>query len=178
MDFARATAAKVARDLPIDVEDAIQIGYEGLIQAAQRFDISKHDPTIGDLDTNFKSFAYPRIRGAVIDKSRSDTFVKRRGLEKGISFQFTSIDERWSNADGSDSEVPVIQIEALSGDPDLQIDFERALKVLNDRERRVVMALAVGAKGHELAEELQVSESRVSQLASSARQKLTVAMTG
>jgi DNA-directed RNA polymerase specialized sigma subunit len=44
MDFARNTAAKTARDLPIDVDDAIQIGYEGLIQAAHRFDVAKYDP--------------------------------------------------------------------------------------------------------------------------------------
>lgn len=176
LDFARNTAAKTAQELPIEMEDAIQIGYEGLVQAARRFDISQFDPSRGDLDTNFKSFVYPRIRGAVIDKVRSDSFIKRRGAEKGMTAKMVSLNLHNHYEDGKEMGDPAIQIEAVSHDPDLVLDFERAIKTLTDRERRVVMALAVGAKGSELAEEFQVSESRVSQIASEARQKLVTAM--
>lgn len=175
MDFARRSACKVVTslDLPIEIDDAIQYGYEGLIQAAHRFDASEFDPTLGTLDNNFKSFAYKRIVGSVIDKVRSGNFVKRRGVEKGIHFHMESIDEY---REGEYGDMPAVQLEAISGDPDLSIDFKNALKVLNDRERHIVLSLAVGMRGHDLAEELGLSDSRISQLAADARSKLAKAM--
>ena len=157
-------------DLPLDVEDAIQAAYAGLVEAAQRFDFTKHDPAISDLDTNFKSFAYLRIRGSVIDESRKMSFVRRRGLEKGMRVYMDSIDEM---RDGAESGLmPAVQVAALEEDADLIIDFETALDTLTDRERRVVLALAVGGRGKELAEEFDITESRVSQIAKEARDKL------
>lgn len=175
MGFARNTAVKVvkSRNLPLEFDEAIQAAYEGLVKAATRFDIDKHDPEIGDLDTNFKSFAFLRIQGAVIDESRRGSFVRRRGLEKGLHFDMTSLDATY---EGEDGEVPVLQLESVSADPDLAIDFQYAFDALSDREQRVVMGIAVGAKGAELATELGVSESRVSQIASEARIKMTEKM--
>lgn len=168
--FARSVAVKTAESLPIEMEDAIQIGLEGLCKAAQRFDLDRHDPSLGDIDTNFKSFAYPRIRGAVIDHVRGDGFIKRRGIEKGMKANFVSLDEPFRlKESGSDL---YIELEAVTGDTDLVLDFEDAMTALTERERYVVLALATGKKGRELAEELGVSESRVSQINSDAKAKL------
>lgn len=170
MSFAKNVAGKIAGNLPISFEDAQQCAYEGLVEAAARFDISKHDPTISDLDSNFKSFAYLRIYGSVMDEARQSSFVKRRGIEKGMRVHMQSMDEMLDLEDGSTT--PRLQVAALEGDIDGRIDFESALEALSDREHTVVMGLATGVKGWELAEEFGVTESRISQIASEARDKL------
>jgi RNA polymerase sigma factor for flagellar operon FliA len=50
-----------------DVEDLISAGTVGLVKAARAFDKSK--------DVDFKTYAYIRIRGAVIDELRGRSFV-------------------------------------------------------------------------------------------------------
>ena len=177
--FARAVAAKEAAELnlPISIEDAIGAAQLGLVEAASRFNFEQHDPTRGDIDTNFKSFAYLRIRGSVIDEARRNSIVKRRGHEKGVRVQMLSLDEYGVNNYGDEYNEPLIQLEAISADADMVIDFESALDVLTPRERKVVMGLAVGARGRELAAELGVTESRVSQISSEARNKLLERMT-
>lgn len=174
--FARSVAVKTARSIPgqpLEIEDAIQIGMEGLCKAAQRFDLERHDPKLGDIDTNFCSFAYPRIKGAVIDAVRTHGFVKRRGIEKGITAHFVSLDApiRLDEHVSTGREM-YIELEAISGDQDLVLDFEDAMGTLSEREQYVVLALATGKKGRELAEELNVSESRISQINSDAKGKL------
>lgn len=169
--FARNVATQVIRKVPIEREDAIQAAMVGLVQAAGRFDVAKHDPSKSSVDEYFKSFAYPRIRGSVIDQARRDSFVRRRGLERGVKFNMVSLDKTIERGDGG-SDLPVVDLAAITGDPDLKIDFERALGTLTDRERHVVLSLAVGARGWELAEELSVTESRISQISTEARKKL------
>lgn len=174
MPFAKNTAVKVAKKLPIDPDDAIQVAYEGLVNCAQRFNPEKHDPLQSPIDNYFKAYIYPRISGAVIDQARRDTFAKRRGLEKGIKFRMDSLDATREGEDGND--MPVIDLASITGDPDLKIDFERAMLKLTDKERHVIMSLAVGGRGWEIAEELGVTESRISQISTEARKKLLAAM--
>lgn len=173
LGYAKSVAVKTSLGLPISTEDAIQCGYEGLLEAARRFDIGEYDPERGDIDTHFKSFAYRRIGGAVYDQSRRDSFVRRRGLEKGLKVTMSSIDNFYESDAG---QVPEIQLESLAEDPDLRMDFEAALDSLTERERYVVMAMAVGARGSELADKLGVSESRISQISTKARGKIAERM--
>jgi RNA polymerase sigma factor (sigma-70 family) len=174
MPFARKLAANLSRNLPIEAEDAVQVAYIGLIEAAQRFDPEKHDPTRSPLDQYFKSFAYQRISGSVYDEARRQTFVRRRGLEKGLRVFIDSLDAT-RTSDGGD-ELPAIDLAALAGDPDLKIDFDLAMKNLTPKEQKVIMALSYGLRGWEIAQDLGVTESRVSQIATEARRKLAEAM--
>ena len=60
-----------AMGLPSDqYDDFVAAGYLGLVEAAERFDFS--------CGSNFKSFAYLRIRGAVIDCIRSNSQLSGR----------------------------------------------------------------------------------------------------
>ncbi|MEM6957251.1 MAG: sigma-70 family RNA polymerase sigma factor [Myxococcota bacterium] len=61
-------------DLRGDVDDLIAYGMEGLVQAKGRF-----DPERG---VKFNTFAYYRIRGAIIDGVRRSTFFSRRAYAK------------------------------------------------------------------------------------------------
>ena len=57
-----------------DADDLISAGTVGLVRAARAYDPSKH--------TEFKTYAYIRVRGAVIDELRSQSFsspsIRRR----------------------------------------------------------------------------------------------------
>lgn len=173
-EYARNVGAQAARNIPktaaLSYEDCLQEARIGLIEAARRFDATKHDPHGADIDTHFKSFAYPRIRGAVFDASRRSSFVRRRGLEKGLSFDMVSIDAPSGLSD--DGMMPLYQLAAVEGDPDLMIDFEAALKTLSEREQFIVMSFGAGVTGKEIAKQLNVTESRVSQISTGAKKKL------
>lgn len=54
----------------VDVEDLVAYGYEGLLQAWRRY-----DPTS---KSAFKSFAYYRIRGAMLDGCRKEGWAPRK----------------------------------------------------------------------------------------------------
>jgi RNA polymerase sigma factor for flagellar operon FliA len=57
-----------------DHEDLLACGYEGLVEARQRF-----DPARG---VQFKSFAYYRVRGAVLDGVRRMAYLPRRAYAR------------------------------------------------------------------------------------------------
>jgi RNA polymerase sigma factor for flagellar operon FliA len=60
--------------LECDVEDLVAFGYEGLLEAHKRFDASR--------GVQFKSFAYYRVRGAVLDGVRRMAYLPRRAYAR------------------------------------------------------------------------------------------------
>ncbi|MDR1741431.1 MAG: FliA/WhiG family RNA polymerase sigma factor [Synergistaceae bacterium] len=58
----------------LDYEDLLSFGVFGLIDAVERFDMSK--------GFSFQTFAVPRIRGAILDELRKYDWVSRTGREK------------------------------------------------------------------------------------------------
>ncbi|GHS94687.1 RNA polymerase sigma factor [Synergistales bacterium] len=58
----------------LDYEDMLSFGVFGLLDAIDRFDISK--------GFSFQTFAVPRIRGAVLDELRKYDWISRTGREK------------------------------------------------------------------------------------------------
>jgi len=185
MDYAKGISTQLAWKLPLqhkpnhkygiplEVEDIIAIGYVGLVQAAKRFDITSHDPSRATLNTNFKSYAYTRIRGAIIDECRKATFVRRRGLEKGIQFQMISLDLPMQSDDG---DFTTWQLLSPDDNPDAWLDFQRIFETLTEREQRIIGGLMEGQTGRQLATEFNVTESRISQIAGEARTKLKEGM--
>jgi len=167
--IARQTAIKLPigekYGIPMDIQDCVQIGYVGLVQAAQKFDASDYDPKRGSLETLFRSYAYNRIRGAIIDEVRRQTFVRRRGIEQGIKFQMLSMDYETNDDAG------VLQV-GFEENNDAWIDIVQAIDILDERESKVILGLTIGVSGRELAEDLGITESRISQIAQQARRKL------
>jgi RNA polymerase sigma factor for flagellar operon FliA len=66
------TRAQLALDTP--VEDLVAFGFQGLLEARQRFDASK--------GVAFKSFAYYRVRGAILDGVRAMARLPRRAYAR------------------------------------------------------------------------------------------------
>ncbi len=58
----------------LDEEDMIQRGIMGLIAAAEKFDPSRR--------VAFKTYAIPRIRGAILDELRKDDWIPRSARKK------------------------------------------------------------------------------------------------
>lgn len=170
MDYAKKVAVqtKFKLKLPLETEDAVQAGYEGLVIAARRF---QHRL---DLDAQFKSYAFYRIRGSVIDESRRMTITHRRGHESGDRVLIMSTDEYRQSSDGSDLPEPKIQLSAKILEPSMSMDIQKSMEPLTDRERYVVVGRAIGLKGWEMANELGVSIMRVSQIAAAGTSKMLV----
>src|SRR5512136_2816041 len=80
LPFVEALARRMAASMPnsIDIDDLVQDGVMGLIDAAQRFDESR--------GIKFETFAERRVRGAMIDALRREAWPRgvrrvRRELE-------------------------------------------------------------------------------------------------
>ena len=74
--FVRGIAKHTSLQLEIegDLDDLVAAGFEGLLEARKRF-----DPARG---VAFKSFAYYRVRGAVIDAVRQNAYLPRRAYAR------------------------------------------------------------------------------------------------
>lgn len=74
--FVRALALQTRSQLALDtaVEDLVAFGYQGLLEARQRFDASK--------GVAFKSFAHYRVRGAILDGVRAMARLPRRAYAR------------------------------------------------------------------------------------------------
>jgi RNA polymerase sigma factor for flagellar operon FliA len=66
-------------DLSCELGDLTAWGHQGLLEAKQRFDPSR--------GVRFSTFAYYRVRGAVLDGVRSQGFLKRRAYAKVKAFE-------------------------------------------------------------------------------------------
>lgn len=91
---------KVIKTLPknIEYEDMVEYGIIGLIDAVEKFDVTK--------DVNFKTYAMLRIRGAIYDELRLMDMLPRtlRSLSKSIENAYIEI-ERSRGRAATDEEV-------------------------------------------------------------------------
>jgi RNA polymerase sigma factor for flagellar operon FliA len=76
LDFVRHLLGRIVSSLPgsVDVENLEAAGVLGLVEAAGQF-----DPTRG---VAFKTFAYPRIRGAILDELRRNCPLPQHMLQR------------------------------------------------------------------------------------------------
>jgi len=95
LPMVRHIVQKVAAHLPpsTDTEDLISAGTLGLVHAAKQFDASRR--------TEFSTYAYIRIRGAVIDELRQRSFVS-----PGVHQRVRAIQKAWRECLGPDGRPP------------------------------------------------------------------------
>lgn len=81
----KSIAGRMARRYPANVEldDLVNVGTLGLIDAVDRFDPSRGVP--------FKPYAEMRIRGAIVDWLRSEDFIPRPTRDKQHLFENTHL---------------------------------------------------------------------------------------
>jgi len=207
--MARKIAAYLTREA--DMEDMISAGTLGLVRAARAYDPDK--------DAEFGTYAYIRIRGAIIDELRAKSFVPPT-VHKQLR-QIQDACERMTARTGrtpSDAELArevglspeqlyrtfqqarkqqFLSIHGLTGDspvmsslvpvdksplPDAQMERKElmarmagAIRELPERDRVLLLLYYErDLSMKEIAEVLEITESRVSQLHAGALFKLSV----
>lgn len=141
----------------LDYDDLIQSGRLGLVQAAHRFQD-------GGAAT-FKSYAEKRVRGAALDELDRAERSRRRGMGREGRLELVSLEAASDFAPEEESRDGVL-------------DLVDGMSALSKRERSILVLLAAGYTLAELAEPMEISIMRVSQIAAAARTKLKGAVHG
>lgn len=213
LPMVRKIAAQVITYLkpPLSFEDMVSAGTVGLVRAARDFDPS--------YQAEFKTYAYIRIKGAILDELRGWSFVpanlsrrirdaqqlsqqitEQRGTAPGdaelaekLGISIEELYEIFENAraqyflslDGSGDDAPALGNLLAAGetsDPDHRIEraeliekLAEAIEGLSERQRQVVLLYyRQQLTMKQVAEVLEITESRVSQLHASALFNLSV----
>ncbi len=198
LPLVRYIAARIASTIPASVEldDLIQTGTLGLIDAVRRYDGSKGIP--------FPAYARYRIRGAILDALRSLDWATRTQRTQRKAASNASWNEESPAAEPgrltffslgpvvslssrreSDDELPAPDVacgENLHPDrlfeaKEAKALVQKALDVLPERYRKVVVMYYSGDWSmREIGRSLGVNESRVSQIHKAALGKMKRAL--
>ena len=207
--MARKIASYLTKEA--DMEDLISAGTLGLVRAARAYDSGK--------DTEFKTYAYIRVRGAIIDELRAKSFVPAtvhrrireiqdvyerltaqtgkapsddslarevglsleqlyRLFEKARKQQFLSIHGLSDGSPAMDSLMPVDQ----SPSPEAQLEHKESMARMTEaiadlpKRDRILLLLYYerDLSMKEIAQVLEITESRVSQLHAGLLFKLSI----
>jgi RNA polymerase sigma factor (sigma-70 family) len=145
----------------VEVDDLVSAGTIGLIEAVDRYDARRGVP--------FGSFAYSRIRGAIIDEM----------------FRFVSKSARQLASEPLSLEAPILEQENLTlkdvtvdpnaPEPDRSAELTELLEAVRALPRRERQMLGLAAAGHTVSEIARLhgcSQSRASELLAQARFRL------
>lgn len=158
-------AHRMKQGLPahVEVDDLAGYGMFGLIEAAERF-----DPGVGE---SFVAFAWPRIRGSILDGRRQIDWVPRRVRDSGsppqqrlVSLELFLHKSPWNDlpADGAAPDTAVVVSEGLA-------DLRRAFGQLTHKQKQVIEGYYLEDNTlRVIGDRLGLSESRVSQIAAKA----------
>jgi len=151
---------------PVEVDDLISAGTIGLIEAADRYDPKRGVP--------FASFAYSRIKGAVIDElarlgvpgaGRSATPDATLSLEAPFGHQ-------------PDATLMDVTVDPSVSEPQRSAELSEllaAIRNLPDRYREMLGLSLAGHSGTYIADLYGCSQTRVSQILVDARFQLELA---
>ncbi len=134
------------RRTPLGVEDAVGVGALALVEAGRRYDPGRGVP--------FAGFAFRRVRGALTDACTAGAGTRRCRPDEEVLWDpdlFREIGD------------------LRSSHPDGRLDILSALAGLRYRLRTILVRHACGVPHRKIAEDLGVTESRVSQLLTTAR---------
>ena len=189
----------------VEIEDLIQQGMEGLINAAQ-----KYSPREG---VNFQQYAQLRVRGSIIDFLRKNSNLCRTTIKKKQEFEKKRLELQrkilreptkaelikslnisedefsyWEKAfeanslqslDQAYDEYSILYAsnnanpEAHLQEKELKSQIKDALKILNQREAMIAQLYYVEELNvYEIAEILNISTGRISQIKKSLVEKL------
>src|SRR5205807_8841018 len=97
-NLVQAIAAKIKRRLPahVDVEDLVQNGMIGLLEAADRFDESRA--------VDFSTFANSRITGAILDELRKADTCSRQDRKMGRAIESARTNLKGTTCEGPSRE--------------------------------------------------------------------------
>ncbi len=170
LDLVNHLARRFQRRVPpcVTFDDLVSAGMIGLIQAVDRFDPTRH--------LKLKTYAQHRIRGAMLDFLRDEDPLsrteRRRVQESAPALSATGCGA--APATVSLDQIPQCCLAAPAQPAfTLRSEIREARLCLSPRENRVIGLLYdFGGQSREVAAELHVNESRVSQIKQRAISKL------
>lgn len=195
----------------VEIEDLVQIGYTGLVMAAQNYTIKE--------GASFASYASIRIRGAILDHLRKNSNLCRSTMKMSQDFKrqeqvlmqqlgraptntelaeamqmSTAELDQWKQAFQANIHSSIDEVydefsmwfsssentpEEHMNDSELQDQLKEALKTLPEREALTIQLYYVEELNvYEIAEVLEITTGRVSQIKKSAIQRLRQFMSG
>jgi RNA polymerase sigma factor for flagellar operon FliA len=158
--------------LPVSVseDELFAAGMYGLMRAARSYDASR--------GAGFKTYAYHRIRGSILDDLRRLDYLPRsmRDKAKANGVDPPSMLSIPTDEDGHESLAARPVAQQAEAD-DMHVILHEAIDNLPEK-MRIVMSLYYreGVKMREIGERLLLTESRVSQIHSNAVSRLRRAM--
>jgi len=209
LHLVRRIAQQMIVNLPgsVDVEDLIQSGMVGLLEAAQRYQSTQ--------GASFATYSYYRIRGAMIDTIRASLWMSRDTIRRMGQFNKVKRQLGRSAADGTlPSSAQIAAAAGVSTDvyfrtlrdvrqskelsleeclsptdptqgPEAQVERDEALLLLRkalgrlDASERELVALYYGEERllREIGDMRNISESRVCQIQKRILERLRTVMT-
>lgn len=180
-----ALAQRLRREMTLtgDLEDLVAYGYGGLLEAHRRF-----DPERG---VRFQTFAYHRVRGAMLDGVRQMAELPRRAHERretgdappptaaprGLDRAFTRLSTAFTGPTPTQGRYGAENPEALVLQHETMARLLGALASLPPRQRALLRGhYFEGRRLDHVAEELGISKSWASRLHTQALARLRTAL--
>ncbi len=186
LPLVKKVASKIYYRLPkgdIEFDDLVNVGVIGLIKAIERYDKDK---------AKFSTYAYIKIRGEILDYLRSldivprtirDKIKKEPPIEEGkpVPLSNTAVMVSIEKALSSDESLKIVDtLVSDKNTPEEEVIKEdqkekllEAIELLNEKEKKVLQMLYFEEKDLKtVAQELDISVSRVSQIKHEAIKKL------
>ena len=152
-------AARLALRLPshISLEDLVSSGIIGLIDAVQKFDLSKN--------INFKTYAEFRIKGAMLDELRSLDWIPRSVRKKSHLIENAYVQLQRSLGRPAEAEEVAELLGLELGEFYQLLDETKTVSLIALEEGRKVLGGQAGYPEYELLETIQDDKARDSLLA-------------
>jgi RNA polymerase sigma factor (sigma-70 family) len=153
----------------VDVDDLVSAGTIGLIEAVDRYD--------AELGVPFASFAYRRIKGAIIDELRRLPGSRRAAAANAISEPLISEPLSLQAPIDEEQDLTLMDVTAdrRASQPERGAELSELLDAIQSLPRREREMLGLSTAGHsvgEIAELYGCSQSLASQLIVQARFRL------
>lgn len=158
--FVWKIASNTAKTTGQDVKDLHQMGFFGLIQAIERFDITKND--------SFCGYAAIRVKGSMIDNLRQEN--KTRAVQK-YNIHFYSLENSICTNDDGDYDLGCNDILLDNSEEenisliDVEDFLDHLCRHMQDREKKIAKMRVI--EGHTfayIARQMDICESRINQL--------------
>jgi RNA polymerase sigma factor for flagellar operon FliA len=154
--FVRSIATRVRNELDLncDQEDLVAWGFQGLLEARQRYDANRN--------VQFNTFAYYRVRGAVIDGVRKMAYLSRR------AHQIRKF------AEAADDLLEQ-EAETRAASPEARADVAQTVQAIDDVLGRLTASFVIASVGQDQASAPELQDESLIRAETSVRVREAVA---